>query len=582
MDCDGLTFGPVLADVQSGLFPQKSELKLWNVTKVPNLTNLIVVLDGNPYMSNSWKTALAITVACTISASTFADSGWRNAGEKPPASNSSKKNKTPRFALPKILARAKALSSRGSAAEALDAGAAFIAGADNNSIKIAPTPPRTGWKKRVAGSKKSLRSCWKRSKKKLARVPGRQSYSGQQLKDKNDKDTAESGRVTYAATSDAPAAVLHSASSASNTEADTPTKIESKQYPTLVFNVSHTTTSSGDDAPAVYSARPIAEAKSDNNGVAADCAATALVEVKAATDSSRSDYLQQLHELAHKDDERNSAGQVQQGSYLSDLNQLIAGDSKWLLAKDELLDLEPGAAEPILMSGDYLSDLQKLVAGMPTVAQQTRFASAAQYAQNAQRPYRLTYSQNETTQRYYKIPRSLTAECREPGQDQNSADISALFTPLHAIDVNAHSTAPPTLPKRVENGELELPEDFSCEWMGANAPSYYYAHGYGVRRAPRNTHQFYNNPLYFEDPNLERCGRSKGCLTTASSALHFAAQIATMPYKATVNHPSDCVAALPDCPTCHKFGSDAYLPEWSWKAAAVQAAAITGAFYAIP
>jgi hypothetical protein len=92
----------------------------------------------------------------------------------------------------------------------------------------------------------------------------------------------------------------------------------------------------------------------------------------------------------------------------------------------------------------------------------------------------------------------------------------------------------------------------------------------------------WHNPLYFEDPNLERCGQTKACLTTLSSAVHFTTMLALTPYLTTVDHPRDCVQALPDCPTCHSFASDAYFPEWSWKAAAVQTAAVTGLVFIIP
>ena len=569
MDCDGLTLETVSRDVQCGVPAHKSEFKDRNVTKVPNLTTFIVVLDGNPRMSNSWK--MAVAVACTISAQTLADSVWHDAGEKPRASNSSKKTKTRRFMLPRTLAEAKAISRYRFYKKHANGGAAFIADADNNSLEIVPRVQRTGWTR--AGSKKSWQSLWNSSQKKQAPVSGVQFSSEQQP-----IVAPEMTEETDTTVSDYPETVT---SSAANTESDKPTQSESKESPSTVLNVSHRVTLSGDDTPATDSIHCSTKTNSDKSIVSADSkvVATPAVEIAATDDTSQSDYLQQLQELVHDDDDCNTDGPMQQRSYLSDLNRLITGDSKWLLSKDELLDLEPGTAEPILMSGDYLSDLLKLVAGMPTGAQEARFASASE---DSERPYQLAYDQNASPPKYYEIPRSLEAECREPGHDPNSADIRALFTPLHAIQLAGHSTAPPTLPEDAENVSLALPQDSSCQRMVGNAPAYYHAHGYGVRRAPRNTHQFRNNPIYFEDPNLERCGRSKGCLTTACSTLHFAAQIATMPYKATVNHPSHCVAALPDCPTCHQFGSDAYIPKWSWKAAAVQAAAVTGTFYAIP
>ena len=315
----------------------------------------------------------------------------------------------------------------------------------------------------------------------------------------------------------------------------------------------------------------------DDEGISADKAADSgliaseLIPVKPNAHASQSHYLEQLHSLVCEDE------QVA-GSYLTDLNQLIARDSKWLLAKDELIDLNPGAAEPTLMSGDYLSDLQRLVEGLPIRPRQTNLVSESQYSQS---PYGPTLVQSQSGRKYFRIPPPSEAECRDP-EPSRHAPVDALFTPVHQVQVYGPSTAPPIVTRRANSDELELPPDFACKWAGEDAPVYYYAQGYGVCRAPRNTHRFYNNPLYFEDPNLERCGISRGCLTTASSAVDFAWQTVLMPYRATVQHPSDCVAALPDCPTCYNFGSDAYVSKWSWKAAAVQAAAVTGAFYAIP
>ena len=153
---------------------------------------------------------------------------------------------------------------------------------------------------------------------------------------------------------------------------------------------------------------------------------------------------------------------------------------------------------------------------------------------------------------------------------------------MGSISVNGTSSEPPKVPKNVKKIELTLPPNQACAYLEPGAPSYYLTAGYGVRKAPRNTHRFYHHPLYFEDANLERCGQSSGCLTTLNSAVQFTTMAALLPYLTTADHPRDCVEALPDCPTCHAFGCDAYFPEWSWKAAAVQAAAVTGLIYVIP
>ena len=101
-------------------------------------------------------------------------------------------------------------------------------------------------------------------------------------------------------------------------------------------------------------------------------------------------------------------------------------------------------------------------------------------------------------------------------------------------------------------------------------------------QADRDSYPFCHYPLYFEDPNLERCGRGWGCATTFVSLGRFYANIPFIPYRVTAEPHLCRVPTLPDCPACHKFGYDAYLPPWSWKAAAVQTGAYFGAFYIVP
>ena len=100
--------------------------------------------------------------------------------------------------------------------------------------------------------------------------------------------------------------------------------------------------------------------------------------------------------------------------------------------------------------------------------------------------------------------------------------------------------------------------------------------------ASRNTYPIRYQPLYFEDPNMERCGETGGCLTEVKSIAHFAGRIPLLPYMMASDSPHKCVRALPDCPTCQQFGPDAYLPKPTVKAIAVQAAATVGAIYVIP
>jgi hypothetical protein len=62
---------------------------------------------------------------------------------------------------------------------------------------------------------------------------------------------------------------------------------------------------------------------------------------------------------------------------------------------------------------------------------------------------------------------------------------------------------------------------------------------------------FSHRPLYFEQPNLERCGTGCCCLTTYASAAHFFGSVVLLPLHAVLDPPCRCVPTLGDCPTCH-------------------------------
>lgn len=130
---------------------------------------------------------------------------------------------------------------------------------------------------------------------------------------------------------------------------------------------------------------------------------------------------------------------------------------------------------------------------------------------------------------------------------------------------------------------LAKPEDSNPQQSTAIPAEHHYVPAPWHRsHASRNTYPIRYQPLYFEDPNMERCGETGGCLTEAKSITHFAGRIPLLPYMMTSNSPHKCVRALSDCPTCQQFGLNAYLPKPTVKAIAVQAAATVGAIYVIP
>ena len=260
----------------------------------------------------------------------------------------------------------------------------------------------------------------------------------------------------------------------------------------------------------------------------------------------------------------------------AELDALINGQKPWIVQRGSLTDLQPGLPQDVGQSGSYLNDLKGLIDDSEPAPQQNhgRFA-----AYGSIRPAAPRAPQEQT----YDIPASKA--CKDPGGE----GVAGLFAPVGSITTQGHSTQPPEIPGNRQKLELKRPENIvekgkknACDLIEKDAPAYYFAHGYGLRRAPRNTYRFCHHPLYFEDPNLERCGSGNGCLTTVRSAALFGAKLVMIPYLTTVDHPRDCVRALPDCPTCSEFGRETYFPKWSWRAATVQAAAVTGLVFIIP
>lgn len=152
-----------------------------------------------------------------------------------------------------------------------------------------------------------------------------------------------------------------------------------------------------------------------------------------------------------------------------------------------------------------------------------------------------------------------------------------LFSSLGKVSLGAAIHPATELPDQLNEGK----EYFSKAGTQRNWSS-----GTWVSFRPRrNTFPFHHNPLYFEDPNLERCGRTSGYFTEVTSFAHFAGRIPVLPYMMTVEPPCSLVPGKPDCPTCSEFGPDAYFPhpdEVDLGGASIQAAAVVGLIFLIP
>jgi hypothetical protein len=162
--------------------------------------------------------------------------------------------------------------------------------------------------------------------------------------------------------------------------------------------------------------------------------------------------------------------------------------------------------------------------------------------------------------------------------EESSTPVNSGRRPLTAIRLAD------SIVQRDESGQpLAKPEDSNPQQATSVPAEHHYVPAPWHRsHASRNTYPIRYQPLYFEDPNMERCGETGGCLTEVKSIAHFAGRIPLLPYMMASDSPHKCVRALPDCPTCQQFGPDAYLPKPTVKAIAVQAAATVGAIYVIP
>lgn len=91
-----------------------------------------------------------------------------------------------------------------------------------------------------------------------------------------------------------------------------------------------------------------------------------------------------------------------------------------------------------------------------------------------------------------------------------------------------------------------------------------------------------HNPLYFEDPNMERCGEGFGIWTDAVSATRLFGRTAIVPYLMAVNAPDSKVRALPLCPSCQAFDSSVYVPVPDLHGVTAESIAVVGLIFLIP
>lgn len=148
------------------------------------------------------------------------------------------------------------------------------------------------------------------------------------------------------------------------------------------------------------------------------------------------------------------------------------------------------------------------------------------------------------------------AESGRPGS-QEQCVLPESTKPIGTIGTNIRPALPLTQNEQWElsrcndlfrsYGVLDYQDAMICHWWdyGSLAPLYPYCY----------------KPLYFEDPNLERCGYSEHCCVQPFiSGAHFFGTCGLLPFKMLCRCPCDCVEPLPDCPACERYSTvDNYL-----------------------
>ena len=119
--------------------------------------------------------------------------------------------------------------------------------------------------------------------------------------------------------------------------------------------------------------------------------------------------------------------------------------------------------------------------------------------------------------------------------------ISELQTPIDQIVVSSYLSDKP------------MPEDRAKEFLQTKPPIKIGGASMGAILPDRYPVLMYHRPLYFEQPNLERCGNTCGYFQNAISSALFFADTVTLPCRIWQHGKYPCVQAGGDCPTCHKI-----------------------------
>jgi hypothetical protein len=144
--------------------------------------------------------------------------------------------------------------------------------------------------------------------------------------------------------------------------------------------------------------------------------------------------------------------------------------------------------------------------------------------------------------------------------------LSRLRKPICEIEISSNKTA--ARPENKASQSMQSPPLVQIVAVGSSAP-----------RPNRYTVGFRHRPLYFEQPNLERCGNAHGIFQNALSGAHFIASTIALPYHMGQKSPQCTVPTKGDCYTCQSFEMDLNPIPINRRGALAESAAIAGFYF---
>ena len=141
----------------------------------------------------------------------------------------------------------------------------------------------------------------------------------------------------------------------------------------------------------------------------------------------------------------------------------------------------------------------------------------------------------------------------EPARPETmkSAAWNRLNRPLSEIQLKSSSAV---VSGAADNAEA--PPNAAADLINADVSGWITASDSAIPIHERRTTPFSHRPLYFEDPDLERCGNGLGCLQNPVSALRFMGDALLLPYQMNRMHPGCPVAATENCRCGEAFSCD--------------------------